>query len=275
MIDGAAPGLAPETFSGRLGTRARDWGLPAAIFLGALVAWELVVRVLGLKQFILPSPVAIGAAVGTYFPELWASATYTFVEIIAGLLIGATGGIVVGAVTARYGLLRDSLLPFGIAANSIPIIAFAPVMNNWFGLANPLSKMMIAALLVFFPVMINTVRGLTSVDPAAIELMRSTAASDFTTLRKVRIPSALPYIFTALKVATTLATIGAIVGEYFGAPRASLGQYIVQHAAYFNFERSWAAIILAAALGITLYVIVLVAERLVMPWHSSFRTAET
>ena len=85
---------------------------------------------------------------------------------------------------------------------------------------------------------------------------------------------AMPYIFTALKVAVTLATIGAIVGEYFGAPRASLGQYIVQHAAYFNFERSWAAIILAAAIGITLYVLVLIAERILMPWHTSFRSNE-
>ncbi len=95
-----------------------------------------------------------------------------------------------------------------------------------------------------------------------------------TVLRKLRIPNALPYIFTALKVAATLATIGAIVGEYFGAPRASLGQYIAQHAAYFNFERSWAAIVLAAAIGIGLYLLVLVAERLVMPWHTSFRTQE-
>jgi NitT/TauT family transport system permease protein len=122
--------------------------------------------------------------------------------------------------------------------------------------------------------MINTVRGLISVEPAALELMRSTAASDFTVLTKLRIPTALPFIFTSLKVAATLATIGAIVGEYFGAPRASLGQYIVQHAAYFNFERSWAAIILAAGIGISLYVMVLLAERLIMPWHSSVRAVE-
>jgi NitT/TauT family transport system permease protein len=137
-----------------------------------------------------------------------------------------------------------------------------------------MSKAMIAALLVFFPVMINTVRGLVSVDPSALELLRSTAASELTVLTKLRIPTALPFIFTSLKVAATLATIGAIVGEYFGAPLNSLGQYIVQHAAYFDFERSWAAIILAAAIGITLYVIVLLAERLIMPWHASVRGVE-
>jgi NitT/TauT family transport system permease protein len=269
VIDGAAAGLTPESFSARLGTRARDWGLPAAIFLGALVAWELVVRVLALKQFILPSPVAIGAAVGTYFPELWASATYTFVEIIAGLLIGAVGGILVGAMTARYGLLRDSLLPFGIAANSIPIIAFAPLFNNWFGIDKQLSKAMIAAVLVFFPVMINTVRGLLSVDAGAVELMRSYAASESQVFRRIRVPAALPFVFTGLRVATTLATIGAVIAEYFGAPSLSLGQYIARNMAFLAVERSWAAIVFASAIGIGLYLAVVLLERRVMPWHAA------
>lgn len=254
--------------------RLADAAPAIAVFVGFVVLWQALIVVLNIKRFILPAPLEIAEAFVTYFSEIMAAATYTAVEAVGGLLIGATSAILVGLATSRWIRVRESLLPVAIAINSIPIIAFAPVMNNWFGLANPLSKMMIAALLVFFPVMISTVRGLTSVDPAALELMRSTAASDFTTLRKVRIPNSLPFVFTALKVATTLATIGAIVGEYFGAPRASLGQYIVQHAAYFNFERSWAAIILAAALGITLYVIVLVAERLLMPWHSSFRAVE-
>jgi NitT/TauT family transport system permease protein len=244
------------------------------VFVGFIVAWQAIVVGLNIQRFILPAPLAIGQNFVAYFDEIWAAARYTAVEAVGGLVIGATAGILVGLATARWVQARESLLPFAIAINSVPIIAFAPVMNNWFGLANPMSKMMIAALLVFFPVMINTVRGLTLVDPAALELMRSTAASELTTLRKVRIPNALPFIFTALKVAATLATIGAIVGEYFGAPRSSLGQYIVQYASYFNFERSWAGIIVAAAIGIALYVLVLLAERLLMPWHVSFRPQE-
>ena len=255
--------------------RVGDW-LPAVmVAIGFLLVWQVAVMAFGVQRFILPAPLAIAGAFGTYFSEISAAAAYTATEAIGGLIFGVAGGLLVGFVTARWVSAREALLPFAVAINAIPIIAFAPIMNNWFGLANPASKMAIAALLVFFPVMINTVRGLTLVEPAALELMRSTAASELTVLRKVRIPNALPFIFTALKVATTLATIGAIVGEYFGAPRASLGQYIVQHAAYFNFERSWAAIIFAAAIGISLYLLVLLLERLVMPWHASFRSHET
>jgi NitT/TauT family transport system permease protein len=263
---------AVATASGRRGwsvaAQAREW-LPAiAVFVGALLAWELLVRVLGIKQFILPSPVAIADAVVTYFPELWDAATYTLVEILLGLAIGAVAGFAAGVATARYGSFRESILPFAIAANSVPIIAFAPIFNNWFGIDKQLSKAMIAAVICFFPVMINTVRGLTSASPAALELMRSYAASDAQILRKVRIPAALPFIFTALRVATTLATIGAIIGEYFGAPKVSLGQYIVTHSSYLNFERSWAAIVFACAIGIGLYVLVVLVERRVAPWTS-------
>ena len=179
-----------------------------------------------MKQFILPGPIAIAVAWQTYLPELYQAASYTFLEIIGGMVIGCTAGIVVGAITARYRSMQDSLMPFAVAASSVPILAFAPLFNNWFGLDQQLSKAMIAAALCFFPVMINTVRGLTTVDPAAVELLRSYAASEAQVFRKLRIPNALPYIFTALRLAATLATIGAVVGEYFAAPRASLGQYI-------------------------------------------------
>jgi NitT/TauT family transport system permease protein len=149
----------------------------------------------------------------------------------------------------------------------VPILAFAPLFNNWFGLDQQLSKAMVAAALCFFPVMINTVRGLTTVDPQALELLRSYAATEATVFRKLRVPNALPYIFTALRLAVTLATIGAVVGEYFAAPRASLGQYIATYSAFLNFERSWAAIVFACAIGIGLYLLVAIAERLIMPWQ--------
>jgi NitT/TauT family transport system permease protein len=247
--------------------RVRDWGPPLLVLVGFLVTWEILVRVFQIKQFILPSPVAVAVAWQTYLPELFAAASYTFWEIIGGLVIGATAGVVVGAITARYQVVQDSLMPFAVAASSVPILAFAPLFNNWFGLDQQLSKAMIAAVLCFFPVMINTVRGLTLVDPAAIELLRSYATPEWLVFRTLRVPNALPYVFTALRLAVTLATIGAVVGEYFAAPRASLGQYIATYSAFLNFERSWAAIVFASAIGIGLYILVAVVERIVMPWH--------
>lgn len=256
--------------AGRIAARRSGDLLPPVVaFVGALVVWEAVVRILGLKQFILPRPLAIAEAWQTYLPELTAAARYTLGEILGGLAIGTVSGLAAGALTARFALVRASFMPFAVAANSVPIIAFAPIFNNWFGIDTQFSKAMIAAVLVFFPVMISTVRGLTTVDPSALELMRSYAASELTVFRRLRIPNALPFVFTSLRVATTLATIGAIVAEYFGAPRASLGQYIATQSSFLAFERSWAAIVFAAAIGIGLYAGVVLLERLVMPWGAA------
>ncbi|MEX2547279.1 MAG: ABC transporter permease subunit, partial [Chloroflexota bacterium] len=195
MTVGADAVLQPTMVGARRGVLRRvvDWAPAIAVAVGFILVWQAAITVFDIKRFILPAPFAIGGAFITYFSEVWAAASYTATEAVGGLAIGVTAGLLVGLLTARSVGVRESLLPFAIAINSIPIIAFAPIMNNWFGLANPMSKMMIAALLVFFPVMINTVRGLTSVDPAALELMRSVAASNMTVLRKVRIPNALPY----------------------------------------------------------------------------------
>ena len=201
------------------------------------------------------------------------AARYTLVEIIAGLAIGCVAGLIAGVATARYVRSGRPSCPSRSPPTRIPIIAFAPIFNNWFGIDNQLAKAMIAARLCFFPVMINTVRGLTSASPAALELMRSYAASDREVFRKVRIPTAMPFIFTALRVATTLATIGAIIAEYFGAPPLSLGQYIVTHSSFLNFERSWSAIVFACAIGIGLYLLVAIAERLIAPWLTQERNA--
>lgn len=162
-------------------------------------------------------------------------------------------------------------MPFAIAANSVPIIAFAPIMNNWFGLTNPASKMAIVAIMVFFPTMINTVRGLTMVEARQLELMQSYAARPTKILWALRIPNALPYIFSAFRVASALSVIGAVVAEFFGGPRATLGVFITQEAAGFDFARAWTGIIMASIIGISFYMLVLVLERWLMPWHVSFR----
>ena len=256
--------------------RTLRWYLPAiTVFVAVIVLWEVAVRSLDVRAFILPAPTAIGAALvenwGAGRWPLFDSALATLIEAVGGLLIGTAVGLGVAFLIARWAGARDAVLPFAIAANAIPIIAIAPIFNAWFGVTNPLSKMMIVALLVFFPVMINVTRGLTQVEPSALELMRSYAASEGDVLRKVRIPNALPYFFVALKVATTLSLIGAIVGEYFGGSSAVIGRVVVQSASALRFDVTWAAILLAAVTGITFYLVVAAIERAVIPWHASVR----
>lgn len=208
---------------------------------------------------------------GNNLTPILAASWFTLKEALGGMAMGTLAGIAVALATTRWTATREALLPFAIAANSMPIIAFAPIMNNWFGLDNPFSKMAIVTIMIFFPIMINTVRGLFSVDSRSLELMRSYAASDTEILIKLRIPNALPSLFSGLKVAGALAMIGAIVGEYFGGPRIALGVFITQEAALFRFASAWAAILVACLIGITIYLVILVAERLALPWHPTFR----
>jgi NitT/TauT family transport system permease protein len=158
-----------------------------------------------------------------------------------------------------------------VAINAVPIIALAPIMNNWFGALNPVSKIAIVAVLTYFPAMISTVKGLTSVDPLSLELMKSYAAKPLQVFRKLRLPSALPYIFSALKVATTLSMIGAIVSEYFGGSTAGLGYKIRDDAGLFRYPEAWASIVMASLFGILFYLGVSAVERALMSWHVSFR----
>ncbi|MBF8289850.1 MAG: transporter permease [Chloroflexi bacterium] len=251
--------------------------LPAAlVFVGVIVAWEVIVGALELKAFILPQPSAIVAALGANWPAggrfaLSTSAGATLIEAAGGLAIGTAVGVGVALVSARWATARGVLLPLAVAAGAVPIIAFAPLFNNWFGVLNPLSKAMMAAVLVFFPMMANVIRGLIQVPPAALELMRSYAASDWTILRLVRIPNALPYFFTALRLGATLSLIGAVVGEYFGGASFVLGRIVVQSASALRYDVTWAAILLMAGTGIVLYAAISFIERLAIPWYATNR----
>lgn len=255
-------------------TRVRKWGPPAGVFVLGIAAWEGLVRGLNVERFLLPPLSEILDATWTNRDVLWSAGWFTFKEALGGFVIGCGAAVVAAIVLARWRRLGTALMPYMIAANAIPIIAFAPITNNWFGLLNPLSKMTIAAVLCFFPVLVNTLRGLTSVRPSSIELMRSYAAGEFEIFRRVRIPNALPYLFSALKIATVLAMIGAIVGDYFGGSQEALGIQIRRYAGIFAFEEAWAAILVASVLGIAFYATVALAERFTMSWHPSARGAQ-
>src|SRR5581483_1885989 len=159
------------------------------IFLVVFVLWEIFVRAFDIKQFILPAPSAILDSFITNLSQMLGLGIYTGTEAVGGFVLGCGLGIAVALATARWTTARETLLPLAIAANSVPIIAFAPIMNNWFGVTNQFSKMAIVAVITFFPMMINMTRGLTLVDSGALELMRSYAVSDWTVLRDVRIPN--------------------------------------------------------------------------------------
>jgi NitT/TauT family transport system permease protein len=258
------------TRSGRWRERALFYLPSAATFVGVILLWEFAVH-----GGVLPRPSEIVRALIENWSSgrwpLFVAARNTFLEAMLGLGIGAFFGVLWGAAVARWTTARDALLPVAIAANAVPIIAFAPIMNNWFGVLNPLSKAAIAAVLVFFPIFINVVRGLAAVDPAAIELMRSYAVSEWVILRKVRIPVALPFFLTGLKVSTTLSLIGAIVAEYFGGSSDVIGRVVVQSASALRWDVSWAAIVFGATTGILFYLAIAGAERLLIPWHASVR----
>lgn len=251
-----------------------------AVAIAVILLWEFTVVIFDIQQFLLPKPSAIFAEFMLQV-DLWLApdersilfdaAGATFWEAIGGFVIGCGGGILVALITSRWTIVSEAAMPFAIAANSVPIIAFAPIMNNWFGITNPASKMAIVAIIVFFPTMINTVRGLTLVDAAQLELMRAYAATPAEVMIKLRIPNALPFIFSALRVASALSLIGAVVAEFFGGPRATLGVYITQQASDFDFAKAWSAILMASLIGIAFYLAVLILERRLMPWHVSFR----
>jgi NitT/TauT family transport system permease protein len=259
----------------RVGRRAVDWLPAAAVLLLGIALWEGLTRGLDVQRFLLPPLSEILQRTWDDRTTIWSAGLFTFKEALGGFAIGCGAGIAAALVLARWRRFGQALMPYFIAANAIPIIAFAPITNNWFGVLNPLSKMVIAAVLCFFPVVVNTLRGLTSVRPQQIELMRSYAAGELEIFRRVRIPNALPYLFSALKVATVLAMIGAIVGDYFGGSQDALGILIRRSAGVFDFTQAWAAIVVASVFGMAFYAAVALLERATMNWHPSARGAQT
>jgi NitT/TauT family transport system permease protein len=261
VVTGISPGMGR-----RLSQQALEW-LPAlVVFAVAVGLWQGLIAAFHVQQFLLPKPSDIVRNCWEQRSTLWPAGWYTFKEALGGFAIGSVAGMAAATLIGRFRLLGSALMPIAIAANAVPIIAFAPIFNQWFNPLSPSSKMAMAAVLCFLPVMVNTLRGLQSANPHQIELMRSYAASGFTIWRRVRVPTALPFVFTALKIASVLAMIGAIVGEYFGGSYDALGVLIRSKAQILDFETAWAGILVASVLGIALYLGVVAAERLVVRW---------
>jgi NitT/TauT family transport system permease protein len=253
--------------------RATEWVPALGVLVAFLALWEGVVKGAHIKRFLLPAPDAIWHSFVANQGTLWHEGWFTFEEALGGFAMGSAAAIVLATVVARWDRLGGALMPYAVAANAVPIIAFAPITNTWFDPTTQVSKMVIAAVLCFFPVFVNVVRGLRSVKPQQLELMRSYAVGELTVFRLVRVPTALPYLFTALRVASVLAMIGAIVGEYYGGAFDSLGVNINQDASLFQFEKAWAEIVIACIFGIGFYLAVALAERFATRWQPRVETA--
>ena len=254
-----------------LGRRAGRW-LPAlAVFGFGLVAWQWILPALGVERFLLPPFSDVVTAFWDSRDELVRAGWITFKEALGGFVLGCSLAFVFALALARWRPLGNALMPYLIAANAVPIVAFAPITNAWFGILSPWSKIVIAAVLCFFPVLVNALRGLTSVRPESLELMRSYAAGQPSVFRRLRIPNSLPFVFSALKIASVLAMIGAVVGDYFGGSTEALGVQIVQAVSLAQYETAWAAILVASVLGLAFYASVAAVERYALRWHPSTR----
>ncbi|HJR93862.1 MAG TPA: ABC transporter permease [Gaiellaceae bacterium] len=263
--------LAQPLVERRGSQRLRKWGPAVVVFGLGLAAWQWLLPALGVERYLLPPLSDVLQAFWENRSELLRGAWITFKEALGGFVLGCSVAFGFALVLARWRPLGNALMPYMIAANAVPIVAFAPITNAWFGTLSPWSKVVIAAVLCFFPVLVNTLRGLTSVRAESIELMRSYAAPQRVVFARVRIPNSLPFVFSALKIASVLAMIGAVVGDYFGGSTEALGVQIISSVSLAQYETAWAAILVASVIGIAFYAAVALAERLVLGWHPSIR----
>jgi NitT/TauT family transport system permease protein len=245
---------------------------PIVVGIVALLGWELVVTAGRIAPFILPAPSAIWAELVDQRTNVWNAALASGENALIGLIGGTVAGILAAMVSSRSRALSEVSVPFAAVLNALPIIALAPILNNMFESTSSLPRRLVTGIIVFFPVFINTLRGLREVDPVHRELMTSYAAGAWTFARKVRLPGALPFVFTGLRQASSLAVIAAVVAEYFGGLQDGLGARITSAAAFTAYPRAWAFVVGACVLGLVFYLTTLLLERLTMPWKSRLIT---
>ena len=249
-------------------------GLAVPVLFGAFLffLWEVIVVGAGVPSVLMPAPSAIASRFAASIPVLRDDFVQTFAKsVLSGYAIGCLAGFAVAIVGDRVPFLRRGLLPLGNFVSALPVIGIAPIMVMWFGF-DWHSKAAVVVVMTFFPMLVNTVAGLASAGRLERDLMRSYAAGYWTTLVKLRLPMALPFIFNALKINSTLALIGAIVAEFFGTPIVGMGFRISIEVARMSLDMVWAEIALAAIAGSTFYGLVALIERGATFWHPSYRT---
>ncbi|MEW7009037.1 ABC transporter permease [Lentilitoribacter sp. EG35] len=252
---------------------ARTINLLVPIIFGVtiFVMWELIVRGLNVPTVLLPPPSMIGTRFASSIPTLWADFQQTFLKaVLAGYVLGCGSGFIVALLIDRSPFLQRGLLPLGNFVSALPIVGVAPIMVMWYGF-DWHSKAAVVVIMTFFPMLVNTVQGLAASSNMERDLMNTYAATWWQTLTKLRLPSAAPFIFNALKICSTLALIGAIVAEFFGTPTVGMGFRISTEVGRMNVDMVWAEIAVAALAGSAFYGLVALIERAVTFWHPSIR----
>jgi NitT/TauT family transport system permease protein len=252
-------------------TSFRDILAPALFGIAVLILWQVTVRFFHVPFVIFPAPTDIWSKLIVSLPTLYEDFVQTFIRaVIPGWIIGSLAGFLVALLCDRFAFLRHGLLPLGNLAAALPIVGVAPILVMWFGF-DWQSKAAMVVVMTFFPMLVNAVAGLQASGHLERDLMRSYGANWFQTLTKLRLPAAMPFIFNALKINSTLAMIGAIVAEFFGTPIVGMGFRISTEVGRMGLDMVWAEIAVAALVGSAFYGLLVALERWVTFWHPSYR----
>jgi NitT/TauT family transport system permease protein len=245
--------------------RANLERLVAPVLLGLLllVLWQVVVVVAGVPAFLLPSPAQIAEEFVALWDTISGAMVATGVNSFVGLVVGGAAGVLMAVAASALPVLGRMVSPLVAGLAVVPIVALAPVLYTMLGADSEMARRVVVGITAFVPVFITTLRGLRQVRPVHRDLMRVYAASSTQTARTVTVPTALPFVFTGLRLASSLAVIAAIVAEYFGGPRTGIGSFITTAAAGSNYARAWAFVVGGIVLGLLFYAVALGLENLV------------
>lgn len=247
--------------------RLKEMLIPISFFIGILIAWEILVLLLGTPEYLLPMPTSIISEILSNFNSLIMHTGMTMLEAIIGYIIANILGFIVAVVFAHSRTVEKGLYPYAIALKTTPIIALAPLLVLWFG-TGIASKIVAAAVICFFPILVNTIKGLRAVDEDALTLFKSVFANKWQIFTKLRLPNSLPYVFSALKISTGLAVVGAVVGEFVGANKG-IGYLILTSSYHLETVTMFAAIIMSALGGVLFFGLIAYVEKKVVFWQKS------
>lgn len=236
---------------------------PLALLVFGIGFVQLVVMLGDIPPFVLASPSAIAEQLVAYAPQVWQASLVTAGNALAGLVVGSLLGIIASVIASFVRVIDGMLAPVVAALAVVPIVALAPVLYTMFGSTSEVARIIIASIAAFVPVFLTTLRGLRQIRPVHRDLMRVYAASGWQSARAVTIPSAMPYFFTGLRIASSLAVISALVAEYFGGPREGLGSAITTAASSSAYARAWAFVVGAILTGLVFFIVTSLLERVV------------